>query len=511
MGTLLAACGGGGPSPATAPVTAPVTPSTPYAIPAGVWRPASSVLPATGNYIYTESDATDYIGAGHSYTYTDQNSLLSVTASGIGIKLSVKGAQRWSGEIAVPNTLPGLQTGYFKDVTRPGNDPAKGALDWGGEGRGCNRLTGWVVIDKVTIANNIVTELDLSFEQHCEGQAPATRARVHWTLANANAVVPASPSPIPPTLWRADPALLPASDSYVYLSGVQDANGAWHDRLYTRSNANIGMDSFEGHARLIINGDQTWSADFATMEAVKRIQVGYYPNMTYYPLNNPLFGGLRWNGENRNCFGMTGWFVVDAVTYAGDQISELDLRFEQACAGATTTLHGQIRWRAGETPVVVGPAFPVPTGLWAPPSNFVAPAGNYVYLSSETAVSVAPFNTVLPLTDLNYVSENTIPPSAWVSIAVNGYQARFVGIQGLAQLVPGYYAGLKDFPNMNRTKGGFELTGNGTTCFRSLGWVVVEHAAYAQGELTALDLRFETTCEGSRDIMHGVIHWLKPQ
>lgn len=279
----------------------------------------------------------------------------------------------------------------------------------------------------------------------------------------------------------------------------------------TRSNANLGMDSYEGVARFAINGDQSWRAEFATMDAVKRIQVGYYPNMSYYPLNNPLFGGMRWSGENRNCAGMTGWFVVDAVTYAGDQIRELDLRFEQACIGATTTLHGQIRWRAGETPVIVEPVNPPPAGLWGPPATFVPPAGNYLYLSSETGFYVAPFNTVLPLADLNYASVNVIPPSASVSVAVNGYQARFVGIQGLTQLLPGYYAGLRDFPNMNPTKGGFELTGNGTTCFRSLGWVLVEHAAYAQGELTAIDLRFETTCEGARDIMHGVIHWVKPR
>lgn len=214
-----------------------MVPPAPYAIPAAIWRPATALLPAAGNYIYTESDKDDWIGGGQSYTYTDTNALLTVTASGIGVKLDVKAVERWSGVIALPNTLPALQVGYFKDVTHVSNNLAGGVLDWGGEGRGCGNVKGWVVIDKVTIANKIVTELDLRFEQRCGISAAATRAYVHWTLANANALLPASPSPIPPGAWRADPSVVPESGTYVHLSGVQDANNSLRDRLYTRSNA----------------------------------------------------------------------------------------------------------------------------------------------------------------------------------------------------------------------------------------------------------------------------------
>ena len=512
IAALLASCGGGGggSAPASAPAVtpAPVVPALPYAIPAGVWHPASAALPTTGNYLYTESDTDDFIGNGHRYTYTAQNSLLSVTASGVGIKLSVKGDERWSGDIALPNTLPGLQVGYFKDVSRISNDLTKGVLDWGGEGRGCNRVVGWVMIDKVTMANNILTELDLSFEQHCSGAVPATRARLHWTLANANAVVPAAPSPIPPGFWRADPSLLPGSGSYVYLSGVQDSNGALRDRLYTRSNAVMWMMEYEGWMNLDIKGDQAWRADFATMDAITRLEVGYYPNLRYYPLNNPLFGGLTLSGESRACFGMVGSFVVDAVSYVGGKISALDLRFEQTCSGSTSTLHGQIHWIADEVPVVVGPANPAPAGLWTPPASFVPPAGNYSYLSSETGLFLPPFSTVGAVGAVNYVSENQIPPKASLKIAAGVYQLWFMGMQGMPQLVPGYYADLQDFPGMNATKGAFELTGNGTICARSKSWVLVEQATYAQGALTSIDLRFETTCVvGYPDIIHGVIHW----
>lgn len=509
LGILLAACGGGGSSPA--PATAPTPPPAPTpAPPSGPWQPASALLPASGNYVYTESDKDDYIGAGRSYLYTDNNALLSLTASGTGIKLAVGAVERWDGELTMPLALPALQVGYFPEVKGIGDKAAGGGLRWGGEGRSCNRATGWVAIDKVTIANNIVTELDFRFAQHCEGGAAAMRARVHWTLANANAVVPASPSAIPPGSWRAEPSALPASGSYVYLSGVQDMNGALHNRLYTRSNARMWLSSFGGNAHLDIKGDQRWSANFVAMDAVKRLQVGYYPNLKYFMMHNPLFGGLSWHGESPPCFGMAGWVIIDGVTYAGKEISELDMRFEQACAGGINTLRGQIRWREGETPVIVGPVNPPPAGLWQVPSTFVPPAGNYTYLSSETGFYVKPFNTVLPLASFNYESANRIPALATLAVAAGDYRARFVGIDGMAQLAPGYYPDLKDFALLNPLKGGFELTGNGTTCFQPQSWVVVDQATYLQGELASIDLRFETACAGSRDVMHGAIHWLKP-
>lgn len=517
--TALAACGGGGggdtstaaPAPAPAPAPSPPVPpvaSDPYVIPAGLWAPAPALLPASGNYIITESDDKEFIGQGIDYTYTNQNALLAVTVSGTTIKLDVKGNERWSGVIALPNTLTSLRTGYFGRVSRISNDPANGVLDWGGEGRGCNTLTGWVLIDKVTIANNVVTELDLSFEQRCGIATEATRARVHWTLANANAVVPASPSPIPPALWRADPAAIPATGSYVFVSGAPDAGGVPRDRLYTRSNANLWISGFGGRATLTVDGDQDWRGEFVTMDAVKQLQVGYYPNLRNFPLHNPLFGGLSWNGDGRICFGSAGWFIVDAVTYTGNDITALDLRFEQACSGGVSTIRGQMRWRAGEVATIVGPVNPAPAGLWALPASVVKPSGSYAYISSETGVSIPRFSKLLPLTTLNYYADTI--PVATLDMNVDGYRLVFRGIQGLPQLVPGYYADLKDMANLNPTRGGLEINANGAFCSRSLGWVLVEQSTYDASGMTSVDLRFETTCEGSRDVMHGVIHWVKP-
>jgi hypothetical protein len=41
---------------------------------------------------------------------------------------------------------------------------------------------------------------------------------------------------------------------------------------------------------------------------------------------------------------LSGWFVVDRVTYSGEEIKSLELRFEQLCEGAPAPLRGAIRW-----------------------------------------------------------------------------------------------------------------------------------------------------------------------
>jgi hypothetical protein len=82
------------------------------------------------------------------------------------------------------------------------------------------------------------------------------------------------------------------------------------------------------------------------MSSVSELEPGYYGGLQRYPFNNPVKGGLDWSGDGRGCNTETGWFVVDHAEYTLDQLSAIDLRFEQHCEGGTAALHGQIHWRA---------------------------------------------------------------------------------------------------------------------------------------------------------------------
>jgi hypothetical protein len=121
------------------------------------------------------------------------------------------------------------------------------------------------------------------------------------------------------------------------------------------------------------------------MSSITQLELGYYGNLRRYPFHNPVRGGLDWFGEGRGCNMLTGWFVVDKVTYTGGTLSALDLRFEQHCGGNGPALHGQIHWDASDTTQPPGPIQP-PPDLWAPAPGSTPTVGNYVYLQSDPGV-----------------------------------------------------------------------------------------------------------------------------
>jgi hypothetical protein len=332
--------------------TAPPGPAQP---PAGLWQPALGATPASGNYVYLESTQGDYIGGGGIRTYTDQNAQLRVSGNGGRAGINIAGDQSWTGDFVPMSSLAQLAPGYYGDVQRyPFNNPVKGGLSWYGEGRGCNTLTGWFVVDRVTWAQGTLTELDLRFEQHCEGGSSALRGKIHWSASEVGA--PPGPVVPPAGLWQPFPNATPASGNYVYLeSTAGDYIGMGGSYLYTDQNAQLRFSAFGARASVNVNGDKSWSGDFAGMNTLARLSPGYYGGVQRSPFNNPVKGGLSWSGDGRGCNTLTGWFVVDKVTYVQDAMTELDLRFEQHCEGGVSALHGKLHWSAANSTTPPGP------------------------------------------------------------------------------------------------------------------------------------------------------------
>jgi putative cell wall-binding protein len=324
----------------TPPAAGPVVP-----IPGTLWQPPAGSTPATGSYIYLNSDPGDYIGAGRAYLYRRANSAITMTASGGHLDVGVSGDQSWHGSFQAMNTISSLQPGYYPGLGRyPFHDATKGGLDWTGEGRGSNALTGWFAIDNVTYVNGVLDSIDLRFELHSEGGAPALHGAIHWT-----AVEPAPPAgpvvPVPDTLWQPPAGSTPATGNYVYLdSDPGDYVGGGVKYLYTPSTIPITVTATGGHLHVWINGSQWWIGDFQTMNTISTLQAGYYPDLQRYPFNNPAKGGLDWSGQGRGSNTLTGWFAIDNVTYTGGVLSSIDLRFEQHSEGGVSALHGAIHW-----------------------------------------------------------------------------------------------------------------------------------------------------------------------
>lgn len=529
LSALLAACGGGGggesapvpppvitPAPPVVPPAPPVTPppapqpSLKYPIPGGLWSAPSGAAPASGNYIYLQSDNGDYIGAGRTYSYTNADTLITVSRNGLEIVLDLKGNQNWRGGFLLPSAAAELQAGYFDGLTRtPFADRAVGGVEWSGEGRGCNTIKGWVVIDKIELTGSVITALDLRFEQRCEGGATALHGQIHWVKADADSAPVAGPAPIPAGLWAPAPGTVPLSGNYMYLESRQgDYIGAGRTYGYTQVNAIISPSASGGHLGVRVDGDQDWTGDFQGMLGLSQLTVGYYSGLQRYPFNNPVLGGLSWSGDGRGCNQLNGWFAIDKITYSGTTLTAVDLRFEQFCEGSSAPLRGQLHWTANDVTTPLGPQNPPPAGLWTPGPSFVAPAGNYVYLVSDATDYIGGGRTEL-LTPANTAISVVTNLTAAFKISAGGWDGMFLGMNTLSQLQPGYYGNLQRYPFHNAVRGGMDWGGNGRGCNKLSGWFVVDKVSYSLGELTAIDLRFEQHCEGLIPAQRGVIHWAR--
>ena len=132
--------------------------------------------------MHLESEAGDYIGRGATYDYSAASATIGATASGGHLSLNVtSNSDWWFGDFQAMSTLASLEAGYYGNLQRyPFHNPIRGGLSWSGNGRGCNTLTGWFVVDAVTYSGSTLTSIDLRFEQHCEGGAPALHGQLHW-------------------------------------------------------------------------------------------------------------------------------------------------------------------------------------------------------------------------------------------------------------------------------------------------------------------------------------------
>jgi hypothetical protein len=158
----------------------------------------------TGSLSFS-GDQGDYISQGKSYSYSTGNddalTVSSSTGSTVRISVNAYNGDWWDLEFDAPGTrvlAPGTYTAAHRYPFN-GNGPG---LALGGEGRGCNELTGSFTVTKAAFGpNGYVQTFDATFEQHCEGGDAAARGRVH--IANRPPPSKAAPKPTATTSSRA--------------------------------------------------------------------------------------------------------------------------------------------------------------------------------------------------------------------------------------------------------------------------------------------------------------------
>ncbi|KQV90746.1 hypothetical protein ASD15_01320 [Massilia sp. Root351] len=305
-----------------------------------LWKPDASALPAAGNYVYLQGSGGDYIVGNRSYLYRQSDAAFTLSASDNYLSLRVAGDQDWTGDFKQSGSGARLSPGYYGDLTRyPFQNANMGGLDWSGEGRGCNTLRGWFVVDKVEYAGAKLSAIDLRFEQHCEGGSSALRGQVHWNAAD-NTGAPGPVLPVPAGLWT--PTVNPAGNSVYLESTAGDYIGGGKKYLYLESAATVSVTGNSFTVSVNSNGDR-WSGEFVGMNSLSELKPGYYGGLQRYPFHNAVKGGMSWGGNGRGCNTLTGWFVIDKISYENGNVKELDARFEQHCEGGSSALRGRIR------------------------------------------------------------------------------------------------------------------------------------------------------------------------
>lgn len=140
------------------------------------WVPTANAQ-SEGTYLSFTSQQGDYIGQGQSQIFTPSGSQFNSMVSQDGREFAVSvfpPGSFWFLHMAAPvgqQLLPGV----YEGATRwPFQAPSTPGLDFSGDGRGCNILTGrFEVLEAVYAPFGYVERFHATFEQHCEGASPA--------------------------------------------------------------------------------------------------------------------------------------------------------------------------------------------------------------------------------------------------------------------------------------------------------------------------------------------------
>ncbi|HEX2295967.1 MAG TPA: hypothetical protein VHN37_11735 [Actinomycetota bacterium] len=148
-----------------------------------------SAIAGTGRETFVSmiSTAGDWVGGGTNRFYHPGNASISVSGSAAYVTVSVSGGAFGDyfdfdfaappGRVMVEGVYERAQRAPFREATRPG-------IDIGGDGRGCNTISGRFEVRQIeTDGRGRVESLWVVYEQHCEEGTSALFGEVRYNVA----------------------------------------------------------------------------------------------------------------------------------------------------------------------------------------------------------------------------------------------------------------------------------------------------------------------------------------
>lgn len=193
----LLVLGGTPPADRSNPGVASLAAATPTAVPGVSATPSEVPTPSptptgpptvSGAVLTMASEAGDYIGQGKSFTVSQPGWKFHVSQAN-GVEIITVHAESgqvpdyhwWDLEFAAPAGQQ-LRPGTYTNAQRaPFRAAGTAGIDVGGEGRGCNQISGSFTVTALRLdRQGNVQVLEVTFEQHCEQSAPALRGTVRF-------------------------------------------------------------------------------------------------------------------------------------------------------------------------------------------------------------------------------------------------------------------------------------------------------------------------------------------
>jgi hypothetical protein len=154
--------------------------------------------------------------------------------------------------------------------------------------------------------------------------------------------------PIPDSLWKAPAGSTPARGSYVYLEmdpSLAAGVTVPHTILAVRGTI---IPTAKGLRLTVAAADtiepMSMNGTFDAMSGMLTPEVGYYPDLRL-PASVSHIGAMAVMMNARPCDSPSGWFAIDYIFFFNGNLTMLDLRFEQRCAGVATPTRGQVHYR----------------------------------------------------------------------------------------------------------------------------------------------------------------------
>lgn len=299
-------------------------------------------IPSAPTFLSFVSELQDYVGGGLTRveTHPQARFVAGIDASLRTLQVDITSADGtpWTLRLAAPNGQE-LRPGVYEQAERAlfaaGGRPG---LDFSGDGRGCNQVSGRFVVTEATYGpGNSVDRFRASFEQHCEHNTPALLGEVSLTAPFG--VAPPPPAPAPPPF---------APGTYLtFDSPFTEYIGQGQSLAFTEATAAFQISAPSDLREVAVDirpldGSPQWSLRIAA-PAGNSLVPGHYQGAMKWPFQLVTRPGFDFSGDGRSCSILGAEFDVHESAFSAGVIQRFRVTFYQACLGSGLGIRGDLQ------------------------------------------------------------------------------------------------------------------------------------------------------------------------